>query len=362
MFNCSDDRLVRNAISQINDSRIAEGITLSRYPSAHPQEIPPFSLWWVSMVHDYWMYRTDSEFVQSMLPGIRQVISFFERYQQSDGSLSNPPYWEFSDWANGKGWFQGQPPIGKNGNSSILDFQLLLAFQTAADLENKLGNPAIASQYLKSSDLLKNTIKKKYWSDQRQLFADVPEKTLFSQHANVFAVLTGLVSGDSAARLIGAVLKDSSLTQGSIYFKFYLNQAVTKAGLGDNYLNLLDIWKENIALGLTTWAETSDVSISRSDCHAWGCSPNIEFYRIVLGINSCAPEFRKVKIEPHLGRLNYAKGSIPHPNGEIGVSYLFQDEKWTIKISLPKDVSGVFVWKGKTYPLKDGVEQEFRLQ
>ncbi|MEJ0033876.1 MAG: hypothetical protein WDO15_27670 [Bacteroidota bacterium] len=51
MFNSKDDRLVRNAILQGDQSRFAEGVTMSRYPTAQVQIIPPFSLWWIGMVH-----------------------------------------------------------------------------------------------------------------------------------------------------------------------------------------------------------------------------------------------------------------------------------------------------------------------
>jgi hypothetical protein len=54
-----DDRLPRQAIQTFNDSRISEGITRSRYPSSVRQIIPTFSLLWVGMVHDFWMYRSD---------------------------------------------------------------------------------------------------------------------------------------------------------------------------------------------------------------------------------------------------------------------------------------------------------------
>ncbi|MEJ0033878.1 MAG: hypothetical protein WDO15_27680 [Bacteroidota bacterium] len=47
----------------------------------------------------------------------------------------------------------------------------------------------------------------------------------------------------------------------------------TKAGLGKDYLKWLAKWDENVAMGLTTWAEMSDVAGSRSDCHAWGFEP-----------------------------------------------------------------------------------------
>ena len=89
------------------------------------------------------------------------------------------------------------------------------------------------------------------------------------------------------------MLADTSLAPASIYFKFYLHQALTKAGLGNDYMSWLGKWRENMDLGLTTWAETSDVNTSRSDCHAWGLSPNIEFFRTILGIDSDAPGFQK---------------------------------------------------------------------
>ena len=107
-------------------------------------------------------------------------------------------------------------------------------------------------------------------------------------------------------------------------------------------------------MGMTTWAEISNISETRSDCHAWGASPNIEFYRTILGIDSDAPGFTKIKIEPHLGDLKNAQGSIPHPDGTISVSYKLDNSKWNIEISLPANTSGRFVWKDKTYPLKAG--------
>jgi hypothetical protein len=147
LYNAGDDRLVRNALTLIDHSRIAEGITLSRYPTDLHQEIPTFSLWWITMLHDYYMYRPDSLFIKSKLPGARQVLSFFEKYQQADGSLKNAPYWEFTDWAEGKGWNFGMAPKGKGGESAVLDMQLLWTYQLASELENKLGLKDLARLY-----------------------------------------------------------------------------------------------------------------------------------------------------------------------------------------------------------------------
>jgi alpha-L-rhamnosidase len=108
LYNTSDDRLVRNAISQVNDSRTAEGATMSRAPIRQQQYIPPFSFWWIGIVHDYWWYRDDPTLVKQMLPGVRAMLSFFNEHQQPKGSLGKLPWWNYVDWT--PQWQGGVPP------------------------------------------------------------------------------------------------------------------------------------------------------------------------------------------------------------------------------------------------------------
>jgi alpha-L-rhamnosidase len=349
-YNTSDDRLARNALNEIDHSRLPEGVTRSCYPSKGTQIISTFSLWYICMLHDYWMYRGDNDFIKDKLPGERGVLDFFGKYQQPDGSLKGTPYWAFVDWA---GNLAGGV-ADKDGSAAIYDLQLLWAYQWAAEMEARIGLHDYAVIYDQKAAQLKATIRRKYWDPVKKLYADTKEKTGFSQHVNSLAILTGLVSTADMPAVAGELLNDKSLTQCSVYFKYYLNQALVKAGLGDDYMSWLGIYRENIAMGLTTWAEYSDVNTTRSDCHAWGASPNIEFFRTVLGIDSYAPGFREVKIEPHLGALTNVSGEIPHPNGKIGVSYFLDKDKWEIKVSLPKNTSGRLLWKNKVYLLKAG--------
>jgi alpha-L-rhamnosidase len=349
-FNTSDDRLARNAITQIDHSRLAEGITKSCYPTKGTQIISPFSLWYIGMLHDYWMYRNDNEFVKNKLVGERAVLDFFSKYQTPDGSVKNTPYWAFVDWAgNLAGGVNG-----KDGTAAIYDLQLLLAYQWAAEMEGKIGLHDFAVLYTKKAAQLKATIQRKYWDPAKNLYADTQEKNGYSQHANALAILAGMVSGADRLALANRLLNNNSLTQCSVYFKYYLNAALVKAGLGNDYLKWLDIYRENIAMGLTTWAEYSDVNTSRSDCHAWGASPNIEFFRTVLGIDSDSPGFQKIKIEPHLGAIKKISGEIPHPNGKVAVSYVLNNNRWIISIQLPPHTTGVLLWKAKPYAIHAG--------
>jgi hypothetical protein len=212
----------------------------------------------------------------------------------------------------------------------------------------------MSAMYQQKATQLQQTIQRNYWNAGKKLYADTRGKDRYSQHGNTLAILTGTIKGNQATDLAKRLLTDNSLAPASIYFKYYLHKALVKAGLGNDYLKWLGKWKENIEMGLTTWAEISEIDNARSDCHAWGSSPNIEFFRTVLGIDSDAPGFSKVKIEPHLGELKSASGEIPHPAGRIAVKYFHSNNQWNAEINFPSKVSGRFIWKGKSYLLKEG--------
>ena len=149
------------------------------------------------------------------------------------------------------------------------------------------------------------------------------------------------------------LMKDGSIWQCTLYYRYYLMQAMRLSGRGDMLCAELQPWRDQLSLGLTTWAEQPEPS--RSDCHAWSASLNVEFFRTLLGIDSAAPGFSEVRIAPSLGRLKEASGEIPHPDGKVSVSYSVSDDgRMTAEISIPETVTGTFVWKGRTCRLKGG--------
>ena len=362
LYNAGDDRLVRNYLHQADMSRNAEGITMGRAPSELPQYITPYALHYIYALHDYLMYGGDPDFVYDLVPGAEQILHYFARYTLADGRVSGLPGWNFTDWCYNPGWMLGVPQPAQDGATSILDLQLLLAYQMLGDIEQHMGNNYMAQKYAASAERLAKAVQQSYWVADRGLYANNTDRRQFAQHAQALAILTGLVEGEQARVLAEKTLTDASLDYCTIYFRFYLHQALAKAGLGNDYLSWLDKWRENMANGLTTWAETSDVNTTRSDCHAWGASPNIEFFRILLGIDSASPAFQTVCITPHLGDIRRIGGTMPHPQGSITVAYEYKkigkgkkaSTVFCADIDLPASVTGTFVWNGTTYPLQGG--------
>lgn len=359
LYVAGDDRLMRNAIELYDLSRVSEGVTQSRYPSVVPQLINTFSLFWVEMVHDYWMHRTDEAFVRARLSGVRAVLEWFEkRVDPATGLLGKLDYWTFVDWTDEWPWddargIGGEPPGARTGGSSIVTLQFAMTLDHAAELSRAFGEDRVAERYAKLSAGLKAAVVRTCWDEKRKVFADTPEKGNFSQHANAFAVLAGLVQGDAAKDLIRRTMDDGSLVQASTYFRFYLLRAMKHAGLGDQYLAQLGPWRTMLDRGLTTFAEKPDPT--RSDCHAWSASPVYELLATVCGVEPSSPGFTTARIEPHLGNLRQVVGVVPHPRGEIRVKL---ERTGTSGISgevtLPEGVTGDFRWNGKRTSLRTG--------
>lgn len=357
LYNTRDDKMVRNAIEQGRQSIVAEGITQSRYPSDPYQLIPSFSLWWICMGHDYWTYRGEDAWLRSLLPAHRGILSWYEALLKPDYSLAPVPYWFFADWA--AEFYGGDPIREKEGNSAFQDLIYLLTLDASIQMEEAFGSRTQAEHYADLAGKIRGTIRAKYWDAERGLFADTFDHRSFSQHVNAMAILADIVTGDEAREVMTRTLEDKSLIQTTIYFRYYLHRALAQAGLGDRLLDNLQIWRDQMALGLTTWAETPEPT--RSDCHAWGSSPNIELFRVLLGIDSDAPGFGKIRIAPSLCGLKQVSGSIPHPAGTVSADYKVDKRgRLTARLTLPEGTTGRFIWQDKQYELHAG-EQVLKL-
>jgi hypothetical protein len=227
---------------------------------------------------------------------------------------------------------------------------MIYALDRAAEMAGAFGRTEDASHYASLAGRLRDAVHRLCWDPSRGLIADTPERTSFSQHASVMAVLTGVVSDPTS--VMERVLTDSSLVPVTYYYRFYLDEAARVAGLADTYADRLDPWYEMLDLGLTTFAEQPDPT--RSDAHAWSSSPNYHFLATVCGIRPGSAGFKSVHIEPALGRLDWIRGTVPHPLGEVMVDLRPRGAVLEGYVDLPPGITGTLSWRGWTVRLGPG--------
>lgn len=351
LYVSGDDRLMRNALLLADQSRIPEGLTLGRAPSSIIQVSPTFSLIWIWMIHDYFMHSGDTEFLKQFLPGMGCILDWFGERMSDNNLLGRLDWFNFTDWT--KGFQVGVPAGADTGGSALISLNYAYALQKAAELYAWFDMSERSEDCINKAAEIILAVRSLCWDSEAGLFSDTPGSANYSQHTNIFAILTGAALPGNYDSVMERILSDTSLIQTTVYYKFYLFEALKKTSLSNLYLSLLTPWQEMLQKGLTTFEE-GDYD-ERSDCHAWSASPCYHFYSLVCGINPASSGFRTVRIEPNPGTLNYIKSSCPHPEGAIEMEIIKSTSgEYRISLNLPGNLSGTFTWNKKTYPLHPG--------
>ncbi|MBO5255306.1 MAG: alpha-L-rhamnosidase [Opitutales bacterium] len=355
LYVAGDARLMKKALKMYNSSRMGDGIVQSRYPCKQTQFIAPFCLYWIGMLKDYYMHVDDADFVAENLDCIESIINWYVgKLDKNTGMLSqNVPYWNFVDWV--QDWRIGVPPISDKSGSAIISLHLAIALDDASKMMNDFGRKDVAERYQRLSKSIKDSVYKLCWNEKRGLLSDAAGIDRFSQHANIFGILSNAIPERDQKNVLEKIIKEAKtsyakhnpddIMEATFYFKFYLFRAMNKVGIsGDIFWEQLEPWHDMVNIGLTTFAENPEPT--RSDCHAWSASPIYEFFATVCGVNPASPSFKTVRISPNMGKLNYVKASIPHPKGTIKIE-LRKNENSTnfeyVNISLPDSVEGELV-------------------
>jgi hypothetical protein len=330
-----DDRLPRKALQMFDWSRQVDGITQSRYPSRVFQFIPPFALWWVCMIWDYALWKGDQAFVQTLMPGARLVLDWFRSCRGSLGLIEAPKGWNYVDWV--PEWHGGMPIGADDGVSSILNRQFEIALRKMAELEKWLGEPEMADRHLRTASEIAFAVHRSFWNNKLGIYADDLAHSSYSEHAQVLSILTGALP-DKVERLVAqGLLTDPDLHRTTVYFTHYLFECFAHLGRTDRILDRLELWTDQIKLGLKTIVEMPEPT--RSDCHAWGAHPLYHYAASMLGIRPKGLGSTELEIRSNLGGLEFASVSFPFAGGEVSLSVREMPEGIQCELGLPDGVS-----------------------
>ncbi len=344
----TDPRLPRKALKLLDWSRTPEGFTHSRYPSRTPQFIPPFSLWWICMVHDYLMWRGDLSFITDRIPGIHAVIHAFNRYCDDDFLIRNLPGWNFIDWV--PTWNGGMPPVPTEAANALINLHYILALQSAEKVSRACGDydnaEIFADRALHTIYSLQNT----FWNDNENAFAYHEDGTGFAHHTQCLAVCAGICSAEQKKAVAHLLTTSNDLDKCTIYFSHYLFDALHHLGETKYILDHLQPWQDAYKNGITTLPETPEPT--RSDCHAWGAHILYHYVTKFLGISPVQPGCTQITIAPQLHLFPRISGCVPLPQGRIEVT--FDTDTGTGVITIPENVKADFVYNTIHKRLKRG--------
>lgn len=349
----TDDRLPRKALQLFDSSRLANGMTQSRYPCRATQVISTFAVWWVGMVHDYLYWRNDTGLVRQLMPGVRATIQGFRRLIGDDGLLRAAEGWNTIDWVPAWSDDAGAPPNGHSGVSGLLNWKYIYALSLYEDLERQAGDVEQADWARRFRGEMAGAAMKAFFNAERGMLSDTIDHSRYSEHTQLMALLSGALKDGVEQRVLQGLFSAHDLDRATIYFSHYYFEICRKHHRMDKFFERMNLWFYLKEMGFKTPVESPEPS--RSDCHAWSSHPLFHYFATLLGIRPAEPGFGSVEISPRPGSLTWMEGRLPHPKGgEIVANMRLVDAEWQVEIDLPWGLRGEFIWDGTRRPLEWG--------
>jgi hypothetical protein len=349
-----DVRLVRKVLEVFDRSRLTNGMIRGRWPARDSLVLPPYALCWINVLHDFFWWRNEPEFVRARLPGMRAMLDGFLGWvSEKDDLLRIPIGWNFVDWV--PGWDGGIPPLDADLTSGVFQWQLIWSLQQAAVLEEHFDEGELAARYRRHATRLTQAVDV-FWDATRGLYADNRSHTSFSEHAQTYAVLSGLIPERHLPGLKAALVKkDETLTRATDPFTYYVFESYHRLGLREHIWPRMQRWFSYDDLGLLTTPEAPEPT--RSDCHAWGAHAHFHLFASLLGLRPAVPGFERVTIDPMWELLKNVTGHMPHPRGEIRFRLSLIEGKSQGEITLPPGVFGTLLCPDGERQLREGINR-----
>jgi alpha-L-rhamnosidase len=285
--------------------------------------ISSYSMWWVILHRDWYLYQGDLEYLkeqQKYLAGLlRHLASKIDDTGKEvlDGN-------RFLDWPSSE-----NPEAVHAGLQSMM----VMTFDAGAELSKILGDHGTRQLCLQTLERLKKHV----------------PGTAGSKQAAALLAISGLVPPEEAN---SSVLAKDGAQRMSTFYGYYMLQARALAGDYQGALdNIREYWGGMLDLGATTFWEDFNVewlnnaarideltpegkvdvhgaygdycyvSYRHSLCHGWASGPTAWLTEHVLGVKVLEPGGRRIKLEPHLGDLEWVEGTFPTSFGVLEVKH-----------------------------------------
>ncbi|MDR1886536.1 MAG: alpha-L-rhamnosidase [Prevotellaceae bacterium] len=301
-----------------------------------------YSLWWIIIQRDWYKYQGDISYLKEQREYLAKLLDILFTKVDDTGREKLDGGGRFLDWPS-------SPNV--KGIDAGLQALTAMAFDAGAEMCVALGDDVLAKKCAAVADLMKK---------------HVPDHNRLKQAAALLSLADMLPAKQADEEVISA----GGAKGFSTFYGYYMLQAQAKAG---NYRAAMDnisrFWGGMLDMGATTFWEDFDLdwtdnaagidglvpegkkdihadfgaycykNLRHSLCHGWASGPTAWLSEHVLGVKVVEPGCKVLKIEPHLGDLEWVEGTFPTPQGVVHISHKKSPDGKTItKVKAPKGV------------------------
>lgn len=346
-----DIRLVKKALEDFHNSMIPDGLIQGKYPSGFPQIISTFSLHYIFMLEEYYRQTGDLDTLKRYRVDVDAILEYYSRKIGAQGLVEHLGYWEFVDWQEQWKENMGVPTAAISGPSAIINLMYAYGLQSGAYIYEVTQRKEMAAEYRKRQMKILEGVQRLCWDEKNGLYREGPGIEQYSQHAQAWAVLNGMLTRDEAVKVLKRTLNIPDVLQCSFSTGYELFRAFEWVEDYEDTKILMEKWIHLIDWKCTTCPEEPENG--RSECHAWSALPMYEFLRSMAGIKMGETAWKSVIIQPHMEYINSLHGKAVIPGGVI--EFNFQKKQGNYYVKLPQKMKGRFILPtGKEAEVKEG--------
>jgi alpha-L-rhamnosidase len=285
--------------------------------------IASYSLWWIILQRDWYRHWADRQYLVGQREYLLGLLTQVEGFLDADG-VEQIPNRRFLEWPTSE-----DPTAIDAGHQALVT----IALQAGAELCAVLGETEAAGK----ADAAATRAAK----GQRPFSA--------SKQANALRVLAGMADAEEVNREILAVDPFRGI---STFYGYYVLQSRALAGDFSGCLDLIrTYWGGMLDMGATSFWEGFEIDwmpgatridemptlgkpdihadfgmycyqgLRHSLCHGWAAGPTAWLTEHVLGLAPATPGCAEITVNPHLGDLAWARGTLPTPQGLVEVMH-----------------------------------------
>jgi hypothetical protein len=320
------------------------------------------------MLDWYYQITADRAFMEALYPNYHSMMGHILDTRLPEGYFTTSRV--FFEWTK----------IDKTADLTAYQALLVECFGIMEELAIELGYEKDAQMYASEAEKLREVVNTHFWDEQRKVYRDgfKDGKPIGDYYpiSSIYPLLFDLSTSEKKQKIlqyldeelkdIGEETRNRRITP---YGSFYLFSALyreDRADIAERFM--LQYWSRMIHQGDDTSWENFDIGGEKKGgqgtaSHAWSGHPTYFLSTEVLGVNlGNREDFRRdrIDIEPISHTLSWARGTVPHPAGEVMVNWRVQGDRLVLEVELPGDVDYSVNPRGRLAGLELDLEVKIR--
>lgn len=248
------------------------------------------------------------------------------------------------DWPHTGGF--GMVGNGETDGFVFTDYNAVInafhykALQDMSKMAQDAGMHDDAAFFLKKADETYVAFQSLLWDRKAGAYRDGIDTDHASLHTNMMAMAFGLVPEKHVSEVMDFIRSRGMAC--SVYGSQFLMDAVYEGGDGNYGLSLLASqsdrsWYNMIRAGSTITMEAWDNKYKPNQDwnHAWGAVPANAIPRKLMGVEPVEPGWKRFRVRPQLGSLEWARINIPTIKGTIALSCRQEASASVVQLTVP---------------------------